>query len=50
MRTPQVLSHKDYSSREEYDRALSAALDAHRIDLVCLAGFMRILTPGFVKK
>ncbi|OWR49448.1 Trifunctional purine biosynthetic protein adenosine-3 [Danaus plexippus plexippus] len=45
-----VLSHKDYSSREEYDRALSAALDAHRIDLVCLAGFMRILTPGFVKK
>ena len=38
------LSHKDYESREAYDRALVAALRAHGVDLVCLAGFMRIFS------
>jgi phosphoribosylglycinamide formyltransferase 1 len=38
------LSHKEYASREEYDRALVAALRAHGADLVCLAGFMRIFS------
>ena len=38
------LSHKDYESREAYDRALLAALRAHGVDLVCLAGFMRIFS------
>jgi phosphoribosylglycinamide formyltransferase 1 len=38
------LSHKDYAGREEYDRALVAALRAHGVDLVCLAGFMRIFS------
>jgi phosphoribosylglycinamide formyltransferase 1 len=38
------LSHKDYASREEYDRVLVAALRAHGVDLVCLAGFMRIFS------
>jgi phosphoribosylglycinamide formyltransferase-1 len=38
------LSHKDYATREEYDRALVSALRAHRVDLVCLAGFMRIFS------
>jgi len=38
------LSHKDYESREAYDRALLAALRAHGADLVCLAGFMRIFS------
>ncbi|HET9832480.1 MAG TPA: phosphoribosylglycinamide formyltransferase [Vicinamibacterales bacterium] len=38
------LSHKEYASREEYDRALVAALRAHGVDLVCLAGFMRIFS------
>ena len=38
------LSHKDYASREEYDRALVVALRAHGVDLVCLAGFMRIFS------
>lgn len=44
----QVLSHRDYPDRESYDRALSAAIDAFRPDLVVLAGFMRILSDAFV--
>ncbi|XP_050350865.1 trifunctional purine biosynthetic protein adenosine-3 [Nymphalis io] len=45
-----VLNHKDYESREEFDRAISAALEQHKIDIVCLAGFMRILSAEFVQK
>lgn len=43
-----VLDHKAYDSREAFDSALMAAIDAHQPALVVLAGFMRILTPGFV--
>lgn len=43
----EVLSHRDHETREDYDAALHALLQQHRIDLVCLAGFMRILTAGF---
>ena len=43
-----VLGHKDYASREDYDRALVAALEKRRVALVCLAGFMRLLSPVFV--
>ena len=42
-----VLSHKDFASREAYDAALMAKMDAFMPDLVVLAGFMRILTPEF---
>ena len=42
-----VLSHKDFGSREAYDAALMAKMDAFMPDLVVLAGFMRILTPAF---
>ena len=42
-----VLSHKDFASREAYDAALMAKIDAYAPDLVILAGFMRILTPAF---
>lgn len=42
-----VLSHKDFASREAYDAALMAKMDAFMPDLVVLAGFMRILTPAF---
>jgi phosphoribosylglycinamide formyltransferase-1 len=45
----EVLSHKDFASREEYDEALLARLRAHGVDLVCLAGFMRLLSPLFVR-
>lgn len=43
-----VLSHKAFASREDYDRALVAELRARDVGLVCLAGFMRLLTPVFV--
>ena len=43
-----VVDHRDHPSRELFDQALAAAIDAHAPDLVVLAGFMRILTPGFV--
>jgi phosphoribosylglycinamide formyltransferase-1 len=36
-------------SREEHDRALIAALQEHRVDLVCLAGYMRLLSPCFIE-
>ncbi|NMP16730.1 phosphoribosylglycinamide formyltransferase [Thalassotalea sp. Y01] len=45
----QVLSHKEFDSREQYDQALIAKIDAWQPDLVVLAGFMRILTPEFVQ-
>ncbi len=44
----QVLSHKDYATRESYDLALIDAIEAYKPDLIVLAGFMRILTPAFV--
>ncbi|KGJ88727.1 phosphoribosylglycinamide formyltransferase [Thalassotalea sp. ND16A] len=44
-----VLSHKEFDSREAYDIELIANIDTFKPDLVILAGFMRILTPGFVQ-
>ena len=44
----QVLDHKAYATREAFDAALAQAIDAYEPALVVLAGFMRILTPGFV--
>ncbi|MNZ68639.1 Phosphoribosylglycinamide formyltransferase [compost metagenome] len=44
-----VLDHKAFEGREAFDAALIEAIDAHQPDLVVLAGFMRILTPGFVQ-
>ena len=45
-----VISHKDFESREVFEGVIHAELIKHDIDLVCLAGFMRVLTAGFVKK
>jgi phosphoribosylglycinamide formyltransferase-1 len=44
-----ALDHGAYSSREAFDAALMAEIDRHEPTLVVLAGFMRILTPGFVQ-
>ena len=43
-----VLDHKAFDSREAFDAELAATIDSHQPALVVLAGFMRILTPGFV--
>ena len=43
-----VLSHKGHATREDYDRALVAELKKRHVALVCLAGFMRLLSPYFV--
>ncbi|VTU33638.1 phosphoribosylglycinamide formyltransferase [Variovorax sp. RA8] len=43
-----VIPHQDFASREAFDAALADAIDVHVPALVVLAGFMRILTPGFV--
>jgi len=44
-----VVDHKAFGKdRAAFDRAMQAVLLAHNIDLVCLAGFMRLLTPEFV--
>lgn len=44
----QVLSPRDYTSREEYDQNLIRLVEEQEADLVVLAGFMRILSPSFV--
>lgn len=44
-----VFSHNDYDSRESFDEAVLARLNKHDVDVVCLAGFMRILSPVLVR-
>ena len=43
-----VVDHRSFASREDFDSALAAAIDGFAPDLVVLAGFMRILSDGFV--
>ena len=44
-----ALDHKAYADRPAFDAALDEALKAANVDIVCLAGFMRLLTPEFTK-
>ena len=46
----QVIAHEDYDDREHFEDALHNALTSHQVQLVCLAGFMRILGAGFVNQ
>lgn len=45
-----VISHKDFSTREEFDQEIHKVLLDNNIEIVCLAGFMRVLTKEFVEK
>jgi phosphoribosylglycinamide formyltransferase 1 len=45
-----VVDHKIYAGREEFEASMQALLDIHRIELICLAGFMRILSAPFVTR
>lgn len=44
-----VVNHRDFDTRERFEEKLIEELDSRKVDLVCLAGFMRILTPFFVR-
>ncbi|RUW55084.1 phosphoribosylglycinamide formyltransferase [bacterium M00.F.Ca.ET.141.01.1.1] len=46
----QVISRADHGGKQAHDAAIDAALAAFNADIVALAGYMRILTPGFVQK
>ena len=45
-----VIDHKDYAGRSAFETALQATLSEHQVDLICLAGFMRILTADFINQ
>jgi phosphoribosylglycinamide formyltransferase-1 len=44
-----AIDHKQFRTREHFEEALHSVLEAHRIEIVCLAGFMRLLTTAFVE-
>src|SRR5690242_7845218 len=43
-----LLDHRQHRARDDYDRELVAALRKHDVELVCLAGFMRLIGPGLL--
>lgn len=45
-----VLSHRDFPDRESFDAALADALESRGVQVVALAGFMRVLTPTFLRR
>jgi phosphoribosylglycinamide formyltransferase 1 len=44
-----AVDHKKFSTREAFDAATQAELEKHNLDLVCCAGFMRIMTPVLIR-
>jgi len=47
----EVVEHRPFGKdRAAFDRAMHAVLERHRIEIVCLAGFLRLLTPWFVER
>ena len=45
-----AIDHRGFAGRAAFEDALTAALEASNVELVCLAGFMRLLTDGFVRR
>ncbi|MAN73137.1 MAG: phosphoribosylglycinamide formyltransferase [Henriciella sp.] len=46
----ETVPHTDYEDRQSFERAMHEALTRHEIEIIALAGFMRVLTPWFVEK
>jgi phosphoribosylglycinamide formyltransferase-1 len=44
----QVIDHRKFATREDFDAAVNDALQAHKLDLIACAGFMRIMTPVLI--
>ncbi|MGH6674823.1 MAG: phosphoribosylglycinamide formyltransferase [Xanthobacteraceae bacterium] len=44
-----AVDHKIHAGRESFEASLQVLLELHRVELVCLAGFLRLLTPSFVR-
>ena len=45
-----AVDHRIFAGRDAFEASMQALLEIHRIELICLAGFMRLLTPGFVAR
>jgi phosphoribosylglycinamide formyltransferase-1 len=45
-----AIDHRSFATREDFDAALASEIERHAPDLILLAGFMRILTDGFVRR
>jgi phosphoribosylglycinamide formyltransferase 1 len=46
----QVIDHKAFDSKADFEAALAAALDAHGVEIIALAGFMRVLSADFIAR
>lgn len=46
----EVIDHRDFADRDRFDAALAECIDRYQPELIALAGFMRILTAGFVQR
>jgi formyltetrahydrofolate-dependent phosphoribosylglycinamide formyltransferase len=45
-----IINHKVYATRVDFERDISECLEKYKVDIIVLAGFMRVLTEEFVKK
>jgi len=45
-----IIRHVDFPTREKFDAAMDAVLQQYNVETICLAGFMRLLSAGFVQK
>lgn len=45
-----LMDHRRWPNREAYDAAVADELELHGVDLICLAGYMRLVTPTFLKR
>ena len=45
-----VINHKNYPSREEFDQEIAKKIEENNCEIICLAGFMRILSSWFIEK